>query len=216
MKKIRVFLADDHAVVRDGLRALLEAEEDIDIVGDAGNGRDAVHFILALNPDLVLMDLAMPELNGIDAIQQITERLPEIKVVVLTMHSGSDYVFRAFKAGARGYLLKESAGRELVNAVRTVSGGNRYIGRRIAEIMVDDYVYHHAQISAPIERLSMREREVMQLVVEGKSSAEIAVLLRLSAKTVETYRSRLMQKLELSDIAGLVKLAIACGMIVLD
>jgi len=215
---ITVFLADDHAVVRDGLRLLLEAQGDIRVVGDAANGREAVHQVAQLRPDVVIMDIAMPELNGIEATRQIHEACPSAQVVVLSMHYTTEHIFRALQAGARGYLLKESAGIEVVNAVRTVHTGHRYLSQKISDKVIDDYVRQREAAGArsPLARLSPREREILQLVAEGKSSAEIAGLLSLSPKTVETYRSRLMRKLGIRDLAGLIKFAVLKGLIPLE
>jgi len=215
---ITVFLADDHAVVRDGLRFLLEAEHDIKVVGDAANGRDAVRQVAQLCPDVVIMDIAMPELNGIEAARQIREVCPSAQVIILSMHSTTEHVFRALEAGARGYLLKESAGVEVINAVRAVHARRRYLSQEISDGLIDDYVLQRqaAEARSPLARLSPREREVLQLVVEGKSSAEIASILFLSLKTVETYRSRLMHKLGISDLPGLVKFAIQHGLTPLE
>jgi len=216
--EIRVFLADDHAVVRDGLRLLLEAQPDIKVVGDAANGWDAVRRVARLRPDVAILDIAMPELNGIEATQQIREVCPSTQVVILSMHSTSEHVFHALQAGARGYLLKESAGIEVVNAVRAVHVGRRYLSQKISDRVIDDYVRQREAVEArsPLARLSPREREILQLVVEGKSSAEIAGLLYLSPKTVETYRSRLMRKLGISDLPRLVKFAIQHGLTPLE
>ena len=215
---IKVFLADDHAIVLDGLCALLEVEKDIRIVGVASNGREAVRQVQNLNPDVVIMDIAMPKLNGIEATQQILEIFPSIRVIILSMHSSNEYIFRALQAGARGYLLKASAGQEVVKAIRKVHDGNRYFSEFITEIVIDDYVYQRqtAWRERPLERLSAREREVLQMVVEGKSSVEIAKDLFLSPKTIETYRSRLMQKLGVSDLPSLVKFAIRHGVTTID
>ncbi len=215
-KAIKVFLVDDHAVVRDGLRLLLESEGDMEVLGDAANGREAVQKVSMLKPDVVIMDIAMPELNGIDAIQQIKKRQSSVQILVLSMHSSPEHVFRAFRAGAHGYLLKESAGRELKDAVRAVSGGLHYISNTIADIMAGSHIQRQSGHAGPLDRLSMREREVLQLVVEGHSSSEIAEYLDISVKTVETYRNRLMQKLAISDIPGLVKFAISSGLVVLE
>lgn len=215
---IRVFLADDHAVVRDGLRALLEAQDDITVVGDAANGRQAVDQVRKLRPDVVVMDIAMPELNGIEATQQIRESCPSTQVVILSMHSSPEHVFRALQAGARGYLIKESAGKEVAMAVRALHAGRRYFSRQITDTVIDDYI-HQRQFSSdqsPLGSLSPREREVLQLVVEGKSSVEIAEILFLSPKTVETYRSRVMEKLGIHDLPGLVKFAIQQGLTTLE
>ncbi len=215
-KTIKVFLVDDHAVVRDGLRLLIQSEQDMEVLGDAANGREAVQRAIMLRPEVVIMDVAMPELNGIDAIQQIKKRHSSIQILVLSMHSSPEHVFRAFRAGASGYLLKESAGRELKDAVRAVSGGRQYISNSIADIMAGSHIQRQIGHTTPLDRLSMREREVLQLVVEGSSSSEIAEALDISVKTVETYRNRLMQKLAISDVPGLVKFAIASGLVVLD
>ena len=184
---ITIFLADDHAVVRDGLRLLLEAEPDLRVVGDASNGHEAVRQVSQLCPDVVVMDIAMPDLDGIEAAQKIGEGSPTTQVIILSMHSTTEHIFRALQAGVRGYLLKESAGIEVVNAVRTVHSGHRYMSQKISDSLVDDYVRqrHSAQAQSPLARLSPREREVLQLVVGGKSSAEIADSLSLSVKTVD-------------------------------
>ena len=215
---IRVFLADDHAIVRDGLRAVLQGQPDITVVGDAADGRETVRQVAQLRPDVVVMDIAMPELNGIDAARQIREADQSTEIVILSMYSTSEHIFRALQAGARGYLLKESAGVEVVNAVRAVHSGQRYLSQKISDKLVDEYVRQREAVGAqsPLALLSPREREVLQLVVEGKSSAEIADILFLSPKTVETYRSRLMRKLDISDLPSLVKFAIQQGLIPLE
>jgi len=215
---ISVVLADDHAIVRDGLRMILEAQGDITVVGDAADGRQAVRLIQQLRPDMAVMDIAMPELNGIEATYEIRQTCPETQVVILSMHSTAEHVFRALQAGAQGYLLKESAGMEMVEAVRAVHAGRRYLSQRITETMIDDYLRQRqaAERKSPLERLTPREREVLQLVVEGKSSAEIGDILSLSPKTVETYRSRLMRKLGLRDLPSLVKFAIQHGITPLE
>lgn len=212
---IRVLLADDHAVVRDGLRALLEAQEDIKVVGDAANGREVVRQVQQLHPDVVVMDIAMPEMNGVEATQQIHDVCPSAQVLILSMHSTTEHIFRALQAGARGYLLKDSAGSEVVDAVRVVHAGRRYLSHKIAATVVDDYIAEHHRTS-PLEGLSRRERQILQLVAEGKSSAEVAAILFLSPKTVDTYRSRMMTKLGINDLPSLVKFAIQYGVTQLD
>lgn len=211
---IRVYIADDHAVVRDGLRYLLEAQEDITVVGDCGTGRQATVEVPALKPDVVVMDVAMPEMNGIEATAQIRKSCPATRVIILSMQGSAEHVYRALQAGAHGYLLKESAGRVLVEAVRSVHSGGRYLSPGITETLVDDYLHQRVTSAeaSPLERLSRREREVLQLVVEGRSSVEIGAILSLSPKTVDTYRSRLMQKLEIGDVPTLVKFAIQHGL----
>jgi DNA-binding NarL/FixJ family response regulator len=212
--KIRAFLADDHAVLRDGLRLLLEAGGDITVVGSEGNGRDALNKALQLQPDVVVMDISMPQLNGIEATQQICAACPNTKVIILSVYSTAEHVFRALRAGARGYLLKDSAGDEVVEAVRAIHSGRHYFSRAIGEIMVQDYIKYRldAQAKSPLESLSSREREVLQLLVEGRSNPDIATGLCLSVKSIETYRSRLMQKLGIYDLPGLVKFAIQQGL----
>jgi DNA-binding NarL/FixJ family response regulator len=214
---IRVFLADDHTIVRDGLSSLLKLQPDINVVGVASNGHDAVREIEKLKPDIVIMDISMPELNGIEAAKQIKEICPATQVVFLSMHSTSEHIFRALEAGARGYLLKDSAGAELVKAIRTIRSGRRYLSQKITETVIDDYLKERPETSkSPLAQLSDREREILQLVVEGRSSADIAKTLFLSAKTVETYRSRMMKKLDITDIPNLVKFAIQHGLTSLD
>lgn len=215
---ISVYIADDHAIVRDGLRILLDEQPDIEVIGDAPDGRETVRQVTELTPDVVIMDINMPDLNGIEATHQIMENCPSTRVVILSMFATQEHIFRALQAGARGYLLKESAGIEVVKAVREVMSGRRYLSQKISEDVIDDYVRLRDQAidEDPLSRLSPREREVLQLVVEGKSSAEIAETLFLSPKTVDTYRSRLMQKLEIHDIPGLVKFAIQHGLTTLD
>ncbi len=211
---INVLLADDHAIVRDGLKLLLESQPGIKVTGEAINGRDAVKLTSKLHPDIVIMDIAMPELNGIEAANQIRHNSPSSKVIILSMHSSTEHIYRSLKAGARGYLLKESAGVEVVNAVTTVFNGGRYLSQKISDRVIEDYLKKHddKEEENPLDRLSPRELEILQLVVEGRSSADIANIIFLSPKTVETYRSRLMQKLNVTDLPGLVKFAIKHGL----
>jgi DNA-binding NarL/FixJ family response regulator len=207
---IRVLLADDHAMLRDGLKALLSASPDIHVAAEAGNGREAVRLALELRPDVMVMDLSMPDLNGIEAARLLRDKLPAVRVVILSMHSSSEHVFRALDAGAAGYLLKEAAGTELATAVRRVHAGRSYLSSALAGLDVAGQGTQRQ--GSPLNSLSTRERQVLQLVVEGRSSAEIAVIVSLSRKTVETYRSRLMKKLGVADVASLVKFAIQHGL----
>lgn len=211
---IRVLLADDHAIVRDGLRMLLEAQDDIRVVGEAADGPAAIRESLRLRPDVVVMDIAMPGLNGIDAARQILAAAPDIQVVVLSMHGSSEHVLRAMRLGASAYVLKESAGTELVAAVRAARAGRRYLSRGIAGPVAESAL-HRAGSGAkdPLAPLSAREREVFHLVVEGKTSLDISRDLNLSPKSVDTYRSRLMTKLAIPNLAGLIKYAMRHGLV---
>jgi len=215
---IRVFLADDHKVVRDGLRLLLTAEADIEVVGGASDGLEAVDLVAQLRPDVVVMDIAMPGMNGIEAMAQILRTNPASRVIILSMHATKEYIFQALQAGARGYLLKESAGIEVVNAVRMVHHGGSYLSPKISNQVIEGYVRPKDDDadSDPLSVLSPRERQIFRLVVEGKSSAEIAKILFLSPKTVDTYRSRLMQKLGVSDLLSLFKFAVQHKLMPMD
>ena len=207
---IRVLLADDHAVVRDGLKVLLQQAADISVVGVAADGREAVRRAQELKPDVVIMDIAMRELNGVEAARRLRDQCPATRVVMLSMHSSSEHVFRAIEAGAVGFVLKESAGEEVVAAVRAAHAGRRYFSRAITALEIT--AQSRAGRASPLGSLSARERQVLQLVVEGHSSAEIAATVHLSPKTVETYRGRLMKKLSVSNVPGLVKFAIEHGL----
>jgi DNA-binding NarL/FixJ family response regulator len=208
---VTVLLADDHAVVRDGLRALLEVG-DLQVVAVAGNGREAVAEALRLRPDIVIMDIAMPELDGVEATRRIVEKCPETRVLILSMYLSAEHIYRALQAGAQGYVLKESAGEEVVEAIRTLRAGKRYLSHRITETVIDDYLREGANVS-PLDSLSLRERDVLQLVVEGRTNAAIAQALSLSPKTVETYRARIMKKLKVRDTVELVKFSMRHGLI---
>ncbi len=212
---IQILLADDHAVMRDGLRALLDGAAGLRVVGDAPDGRAAVQQAAALRPDVAILDIAMPELTGIEATRQILDICPETQVIILSMYSAAEYVFRALQAGARGYLLKDSAGAAVVEAVRLVHSGRRYLSPSLSEAVIDDYVRQHAALD-PLASLSPREREILRFIVEGHSNADVSQRLSLSIKTVETYRSRIMEKLNIENLPGLVKFAIQHGVITLD
>ena len=211
---IRILIADDHAVVAEGLKHLVEAQADLEVVATVGDGREAVRVAKETQPDVVLMDLSMPELNGADATRAIVDERPECRVIVLSMYAEREYVRRALKAGATGYVVKRSAAKELVEAIRAVTSGQRYLSPRVADVVIDDYA---ADGKADLlEKLSTREREVLQLLAEGRTGSEIAQRLALSQKTVETYRARLVEKLGIRDVAGLVKFAIQRGLVSLD
>ncbi|MGC8492726.1 MAG: response regulator [Syntrophobacteraceae bacterium] len=211
---IRVFLADDHAVVRDGLKMLLEARADIQVVGSVGDGRTALRLIPELAPEIVIMDISMPGLDGIETTIQLQKICPDARIIILSVHSSSVHILRALRAGVRGYLVKESAGDEVVDAVYAVRAGDYYFSRAITEKVTNDLLEKGEGSSGIplLELLSAREREVLCLLAEGRTNQEIAAELFISVKTVETYRSRMMQKLGLRDFASLVKFAICHGL----
>ena len=210
---IRILIADDHGVVAEGLKSLVEAQTDMEVVGVVGDGREAVRLARDAQPDVIVMDLSMPELNGADATRAILQRDAKCRVIVLSMYAEREYVRRALKAGAAGYVVKRSAAKELVDAIRAVHAGQRYLSPRVADVVIDDYAEERDD---PLARLSAREREVLQLLAEGRTGAEIAQRLSLSQKTVETYRARLVEKLGIRDVAGLVRFAIQRGLVSLD
>lgn len=214
MAAVTVFIADDHAIVRDGLVAHLSAQPDLEVVGTASDGRDAVTQVLQLAPRIAILDISMPELDGIEAARQIAAERPEVQLIILSMHGGAQHIFLALEAGVRGYLLKESAGREIIDAIRVVQTGRRYLSPKVAEIVTENIGRRGA--ATPLESLSRREREILKLVADGNSSAEIGAKLHLSPKTVDSYRSRMMQKLHLSDLAGVIKFAIQHGLTTLE
>lgn len=211
---IRIFIADDHAIVRDGLRLLLKMQPDFAVVGEAENGRDAVAAVGRLRPEVALLDIAMPALNGIEAARQIGALSPATKVVILSMYGSSEHVHQALRAGAVGFIVKESAGAEVVQAIWAVHAGQRYWSQALEVYLIDAHcrLISQERGKSPIERLSGREREILQMVVEGQTSAVIAADLGLSPKTVETYRSRLMGKLGVQNIPQLVKFALQHGL----
>jgi DNA-binding NarL/FixJ family response regulator len=216
--KIRVLVADDHAIIREGLRIMLGNQPDMEVVAVATTGREAIQLVDEHEPDVAVMDISMPELNGIEAIQQMSPRHPHMQVVVLSIHETKPYVYRALKAGTKGYLIKETAGLEVVEAVRAVYRGERYLSQRVADLLTGASFQELESLIevSLLEVLSPREREILQLVAEGKTSQEIAERLFISPKSVDTYRSRLMHKIGVEDMAGLVKFAIQHGVISLD
>ena len=208
---INVLLLDDHAVVRDGLAALLEAQPDVRVAGSFATATEALHFVAQSPPDVAVLDIALPGLDGIEAAKRIQDQAPETRILMLSMHASAEFVYQALRAGALGYVLKESAGDEVVAAVRAVYEGRRYLSGKIPTRALDDYMSDRGP-EHPLERLSPRERQVLKLVVEGNTSNEVAALLGVSSKSVDTYRSRLMAKLGIDDMPGLVKFAIRHGM----
>ena len=215
MGQLRILLADDHTVVRQGLRKVLEERPDWVVVAEAGNGRDAVKQAEEFKPDVAILDVAMPLLNGIEATRQIVKRVPGTRVLVLTMHSDEAYVNQILKAGATGYLLKDSADVDLIQAVAAVSQGKSFFSPAVARLMLDDYVRQLADkgITDRYESLSEREREIFQLIAEGKANKEIATILTISPSTVETHRARIMEKLDLHSAAEIVLYAVRRGVI---
>jgi DNA-binding NarL/FixJ family response regulator len=210
MKRIRILLADDHAVVRHGFKMILSAQSDMEIVGEAGNGREAVDLAAELRPDVVVMDVAMPELNGIEATRRLTAANPHARVLALSMHKDSVYVREILRAGARGYLLKDSGPADLVAAVRAIASGEGYLSPAVSDAVLNDYRKH---VTNPIDLLSSREREVLQMLAEGKTNKEIAVVLNLSVYTVDAHRGRIMEKLNLHSINELVRFAVRNGLV---
>jgi two-component system, NarL family, response regulator NreC len=210
--KIRVFLADDHAMVRAGLRALLEAAGDLTVVGEAETGRAALAAIERERPDVAVLDVSMPELGGIEAAELVHERCPEVRVLMLSAVCDPESVHRALRAGAAGYVAKLSAGNELIDAIRRVHAGRRFLTASIAEAMVDGYA-REVREKSPLETLSRREREVLQLIADGCSVPDVARRLAISPRTVETYRTRLYEKLAVEDLRGLIVFAVRHGLV---
>ncbi len=209
-KKIRILLADDHAVVRQGFRMILAAQPDMEIVGEAGNGREAVELAEELKPDVVVMDVSMPELNGIEATRRIADSVPRARVLALSMHKDSVYVREMLRAGARGFLLKDAIDRDLLAAVRSVASGEGYLSPAVSEAVLSDYRRH---VTDPLDLLSSREREVLQMIAEGKTNKDIAAALELSVYTVDAHRGRIMEKLNLHSVGELVRFAVRKGLV---
>ena len=214
-KQIRILLADDHNVMRRGLRLLLESQPGFSVVSEAADGRQAVEQAMATKPDVVVLDIAMPHLNGAEAAQRITEMLPGTAIVILSMHSDEGYVLRALKAGAKGYLVKDSAESDLVDAIKAVSAGKAFFSPEVSKVLVDDYVREMRSrgVEDSYELLTAREREILHLLAEGKSNKDIAALLNLSLFTVETHRRNLQEKLNLHSLAELILYAVRKGVI---
>jgi len=214
-KKIKVLLVDDHPVVRKGLCSCLSNSESIKVVGEASNGAEALKRMKELSPDIMLMDINMPGMDGLAVTEAVRKESPQTKVLVLSMHSNREYVLRIVKAGARGYVLKDAPPDELIRAIETVQGGDAFFSPSVAKIALNQYV-SESDHAAPLSRLSDREREVLVHIAEGKSNKEIATLLGIGVRTIETHRERVMRKLDIHSVAGLTKFAIAHGLISLD
>ena len=209
-RNIRILLVDDHAVVRQGFRMILAAQADLEIVGEAGNGREAIAKAAELHPDVVVMDVAMPELNGIEATRRLAETSPQTRVLALSMHKDSVYVREILRAGARGYLLKDSIDVDFLTAVRAVARGEGYLSPAVSDAVLTDYRKH---VSDPLDLLSSREREVLQMIAEGKTNKDVAGVLNLSVYTVDAHRGRIMEKLNLHSTGELVRFAVRKGLI---
>ena len=213
MAPIRVLVADDHALFRAGVRKLLQSFEGMDVVGEAADGHEAIRLSATHRPDVLLMDIGMPGLNGVEAVVRLTREGPRPRVIILSMHTGEEYVLRAIRAGAAGYLLKDAKPAELETAVRAVARGEIYLSPAISRYVVEDYVRLGSIDRGPLDRLTPRQREVLQLIAEGNTTKAIAAKLGLSTKTVETHRAQLMERLDTHDIAALVRLAIRLGLV---
>jgi len=216
MKPIRILLADDHALVRGGIRSLLEKLPMVEVVGETSDGREAVKQVRELQPDLVLMDVGMPGLNGLEATQRISKEFPNVRVLILSMYANEEYVLRALRVHASGYLLKKSATAELERAIHTVAKGEIYLSPSISKQAIEDYLVGIDDQRGPLEQLTPRQREILQLIAEGETNKGIAYLLNVSVKTVEAHRTQLMKQLGIHEIAGLVRYAIRTGLVPTD
>jgi DNA-binding NarL/FixJ family response regulator len=215
MPPIRVLIADDHPLIRSGLRALLEREGEFQVVGEASDGYEAIELATHLKPDVAMLDVGMPRLNGIDAAQHISERLPKVRIVVVSMHSDEAYVLRALKSGARGYLLKASSETDILAGIRAVAAGHAYFSPKITKLLVEEYVNEMRRRGAEdsYDLLSIREKEILQLLVEGKANREIAEMLHISVSTVETHRNNVFQKLGIHNLPELILYAVRKGLV---
>ncbi len=208
--RIRVLLADDHALVRAGLRSLLDRVSDIEVVGEAADGHEAVALARTMTPDVMLMDIAMPGLNGLEAAARIRDELPDVRIILLSMHANEEYVMRALKIGVSGYLLKDAAAPELVIAIRTVMGGGTHLSPGVSSVLVEDYA---RRIGGGSRGLTPRQLDILRRIAEGASTKETAFALGISVKTVESHRSHIMKRLDLHDVASLVRYAIRAGLV---
>ncbi len=213
MKITRVLLADDHVLVRAGIRTLLEKIPNVKVVAEAASGREALEMVKTKLPDLVLMDIAMADLNGLDALSRIAKDFPDVSVMILSAHANEEYVIRALRSGATGYLLKDAATAELELAISSVREGKTYLSPSISRTAIDSYLERMGDVVSPLEQLTSRQREILQLIGEGKNTKEIASNLEISVKTVEAHRLQLMERLRIHDVPGLVRFAIRTGLV---
>lgn len=213
MNPTRVLLVDDHGLVRAGIRSLLEKMPGVEVVGEASNGREALELVRSESPNLVLMDVAMAELGGLEALPRISKNFPAVKVIMLSAHSNEEYVIRALRSGASGYMLKDAATLELELAINAVAQGKTYLSPSISRTVIDSYLERVGGEEGPLEPLTARQREILQLVAEGKNTKEVAHLLGISVKTVEAHRLQLMARLDIHDVPGLVRYAIRSGLV---
>jgi two-component system response regulator NreC len=209
---IRIILADDHAILRHGLGKLIQQEENMEIIAQTGDGHSTIELTRELSPDIIIMDIGMPDLNGIDATRKITRDFPNVKIIGLSMHSGKKFISEMLKAGASGYLLKDCAFEELITAIKTVSEGKTYLSPSISDVIVENYIRPSDEQNSAFSLLSQREREVLQLLAEGKTTKQIGMTLYISSKTVEGHRLRIMSKLKIDNVANLTKYAIREGL----
>ena len=216
MSPIRVILADDHALVRAGIRALLEKLPDIEVAGEANNGREALELIKTQTPNLILLDISMAELSGLEALSHIIKEFPAVKSLILSAHANEEYVLRALRDGAAGYMLKDAAAQELELAIKAVMEGNTYLSPSISHTLVERYLQNSGGKEGFLEQLTARQREILQLIAEGKNTKEIAATLGISVKTVEAHRLQLMARLDIHDVPGLVRYAIRSGLVSAD
>jgi DNA-binding NarL/FixJ family response regulator len=213
MTPVRVLLADDHSLVRAGFKALLQSLPGVEVVAEAGDGREVLGLIESRHPDVVLLDIAMPGLNGLEAADRVRKTHPEVRIVMLSMHASEEYILRALRAGALGYVLKSAGPAELELALGTVMRGETYLSPPISKRLVDDYIRRTSDAGGPLDRLTPRQREILQLIAEGRSTKEIAQTLALSPRTVETHRAQIMERLDVHDLAGLVLFAVRMGIV---
>jgi DNA-binding NarL/FixJ family response regulator len=213
MTKIRVLLADDHKLVRAGIRSLLERLPDLEVVAEASDGREAIRLVEEHEPQIVLMDLAMPELNGIEATRHLTKTLPKVRVLILSIYTDEEHVYQALRAGAAGYLMKGAATEELELAIRTVAGGETYLSPPVSKLVIMEYIRRTNVGFSSLERLSSRQTQVLKLIAEGKTTKQIALQLDISVKTVEAHRSALMKRIGVRDVAGLVRYAVKVDLV---